>query len=108
MAAHDAQPLLLPPPAPPLRQPPPTDCPPLFTALPRLQLPGVAGGFASAFALWSVLTKDADQKLPKASTGGAWRGAGVGAPGGAVVVLVACRPASHVLPPPASLAACRP
>lgn len=30
---------------------------------PTPQVPGVAAGFVSAYALWSVLTKDADTKV---------------------------------------------
>ena len=37
-----------------------------------MQAPGVAAGFVSAYGLWTVLTKDSAQKLPKTITNPAW------------------------------------
>ena len=44
-----------------------------------LQLPGIAGGFVSAYGLWSVMTKDSATKLPHTITNPEWAAATKGA-----------------------------
>lgn len=52
--------------APTLSTPPLSPTPPLRRPSPLVssQIPGVLGGFVSAYGMWAVLTKDAKQKLP--------------------------------------------